>query len=82
MNKSKYPTLSRPSLVEPRLSTGPTYLTAKETAAYLRRSMGAVHNLVYRKQLTAYKPSGRLLFKKDEIDRWVEKNRLSIGYGN
>jgi len=81
MNKSKYPTLSRPRAIKhPR--TEPNYLTAKETASYLRRSVGAVHNLVYRKQLPAYKPSGRLLFKKEDIDRWVERNRLSIGYGN
>ncbi len=81
MNKSKYPTPSRPRVNQhPR--TEPNYLTAKETATYLRRSVGAVHNLVYRKQLPAYKPSGRLLFRKEDIDRWIERHRLRIGYGN
>ncbi len=80
MNKTKYPTPSRPASM--RTQAEPNFYTAKETAVYLRMSVGAVHNLVYRKKLTAYKPGGRLLFKKEEIDSWIERNRLSIGYGN
>lgn len=84
MNPKKYPTLSRVT----QLVSGSRdqqmnhYLTAQEAAVYLRKSSGAIHNMVYRRQLTAYKPGGRLLFRKEEIDQWVLKNRLIVGYGN
>lgn len=83
MNHKKYPTLSRPP-VQTMQATGVTtvYLTAREVAEYLRKSPGAIHNMVYRKQLTAYKPGGRLLFKKEDVDRWVHGFRLIVGYGN
>lgn len=85
MNPKKYPTLSRPpvslsSSQTPEIKA--TYLTVRDVAQYLRKSPGAIHNMVYRKQLTAYKPGGRLLFKKEDVDRWVHRFRLIVGYGN
>ncbi len=82
MSKPKYPTPSRPRAMNLHPRTEPNYLTVKEAAAYLRKSVGAIHNLVYRKQLPVYKPGGRLLFRKKDVDRWIEKSRLSVGYGN
>ncbi len=58
------------------------YLTARETAGYLRKSMGAIHMMVYRKQLIAYKPAGRLLFKKEHLDEVVARSEVKIGYGD
>jgi excisionase family DNA binding protein len=80
MNKPLYPTPSR--FFNQKMKTEPVYFTTKETAEYLRRSIGAVHNMVYRKQLPVFKLGGRLLFKKEDIDRWIERNRLKLGYGN
>lgn len=82
MSRQIYPTLSRPSQSTKNYEKPPEYLTANEIAFYLRRSIGAVHNLVYRKQIPAYKVGGRLLFKKEEIDRWILRNRVIVGYGN
>jgi excisionase family DNA binding protein len=85
MNPSKYPTPSRILANEVALKTNAIearYLNVRELACYLRKSPAAIHNMVYRRQLTAYKPGGRLLFRKEEIDQWVHKNRLLVGYGN
>jgi len=47
------------------------YLSIKELCAYIHRSPGAVRNLVLRRAIPYRKPAGRLLFLKEEIDRWV-----------
>ncbi|MBK7845844.1 MAG: helix-turn-helix domain-containing protein [Bdellovibrionales bacterium] len=57
------------------------YLTCSEAANYLRKSPGAMRNLVLRKQISAYKVNRRLLFKKVELDRWLEKCRVGNLYG-
>lgn len=57
------------------------YMTCAEAANYLRKSSGAMRNLVYRKQITAYKNGRRLLFKKSELDRMMEKCRVGNEFG-
>ncbi|PIP92540.1 MAG: hypothetical protein COW00_00145 [Bdellovibrio sp. CG12_big_fil_rev_8_21_14_0_65_39_13] len=52
------------------------WLTTKETAIYLRRSINAVHTLVSRKRLRARKFSNRLYFKKDELDYLIETSQF------
>ena len=52
------------------------WLTTKETAIYLRRSINAVHTLVSRKRLRAIKFSNRLYFKKDELDYLIETSQF------
>jgi excisionase family DNA binding protein len=49
-----------------------TYLTVKECAEYLHRSQGALRNLILRRRIPYRKPQGRVLFIKEEIDKWVE----------
>ena len=51
-----------------------TYLTTLEVAQYIKRSPGAVRNLVLRRAIPFRKPAGRLLFNKDEIDQWVKQS--------
>ena len=48
------------------------YLGTKGCADYIRRSPGAVRNLVMRKAIPYRKLGGRLIFLRDEIDRWIE----------
>jgi len=48
------------------------YLTVKEISDYLKRSQGAIRNLVLRRAIPYRKPAGRLLFDKEEIDQWVK----------
>ncbi|MBW2057763.1 MAG: helix-turn-helix domain-containing protein [Deltaproteobacteria bacterium] len=47
------------------------YLTITDVAQLLGRSPAAVRNLAWRRKIPYHKPAGRLLFVKDEIDRWV-----------
>jgi excisionase family DNA binding protein len=48
------------------------YLTVEELSAYVKRSPGAIRNLVLRRKIPFRKPSGRLLFDRQEIDKWVQ----------
>ncbi len=51
------------------------WLNAKEAADFLRTSVPAIRNLVWRRRLFAYKPNGRLLFRKSDLDRLIEGSR-------
>jgi len=48
------------------------YLNIDELASYIKRSKGAIRNLVMRRMIPYRKPGGRLIFLKDEIDQWVQ----------
>lgn len=82
MNKRHYP-VPRPPTVNDLapslpssspLSSGP-WLTTKAAAEYLGTTAGGIRNMVYRGQLIPYKPFGRLLFKRSDLDRRVESSR-------
>lgn len=49
------------------------YLTVEELSEYLKRTPGAIRNLVLRRKVPYRKPGGRLLFEKSEIDRWIKE---------
>lgn len=51
---------------------GEQYLTIDELSSYMRRSKGAIRNLVLRRAIPYRKPAGRLIFLKEEIDQWVQ----------
>ncbi len=51
------------------------WLTAHETARHLGISVQGVYNLVWCGKLTRYKPFGRLLFKRTELDQMIEASR-------
>ena len=55
------------------------WLTTKEAAVYLRKSVNAVHLLVNRKQLKARKFNNRLYFKKKELDYVLETSQTPGG---
>ena len=55
------------------------WLTTKEAAVYLRRSVNAIHTLVSRRKLRARKFSNRLYFKKEELDYLIETSQLKGG---
>ena len=50
------------------------YLNVNQISNYLKRSTGAVRNLVMRRAIPYRKPAGRLLFDRDEIDLWIKKS--------
>ena len=46
-------------------------LNVDELAGYLKRSPSSIRNLVMRRQIPFKKVAGRLIFLKEEIDKWV-----------
>jgi hypothetical protein len=48
------------------------YLTIFELSDYIKRTPGSIRNLVLRRKIPYRKPAGRLLFDREEIDRWVQ----------
>lgn len=55
------------------------WLTTKEAAVYLRKSVNAIHLLVSRKQLRARKFQNRLYFKRKELDYVLETSQTLGG---
>ncbi|MFC1886057.1 helix-turn-helix domain-containing protein [Thermodesulfobacteriota bacterium] len=56
------------------------YLNTEECGDYLKRSPGAIRNLVMRRKIPFRKPGGRLMFLKAEIDDWIENSPgLKVG---
>jgi len=53
---------------------GIEYLSLPELQGYIRRTPGAIRNLVLRKAIPFRKPGGRLLFIREEIDEWVKRS--------
>jgi len=49
----------------------PMYFDTKGLASYINRSEGAIRNLVMRRAIPFRKPGGRLIFLRDEVDRWI-----------
>lgn len=52
------------------------WITVKETAIYLRRSYGAVKNLIYRGKIRVRKFCGRVYVNRIELDRQIEAGLL------
>jgi excisionase family DNA binding protein len=49
----------------------PEHLTIKKLAEYLSYSPPAIYKMVGQAEIPSYKLSGKLLFKKSEIDDWL-----------
>lgn len=62
---------------DPQLSS-PDWITTKQLAQHLGVSTGMVNNLRISK-IPYYKIGGKILFKKQEIDEWIEKSRHKSG---
>ena len=53
------------------------WLTTKEAAIYLRTTEGAIRSMVYKGKLTPHKPFGKLLFRRRDLNRLIERARLN-----
>jgi excisionase family DNA binding protein len=52
-------------------------LNAERAADYLGVSERTLHGLVYKKQITYSKPSGKLLFfRREDLDAWAYQNTI------
>jgi excisionase family DNA binding protein len=47
------------------------WLTVDQASDYIGRSPEAIRGLVKRRQLTGYKPDGRLQLDRTELDQWM-----------
>ena len=53
------------------------YLNAVETSKYLKIKIGTLYNLVNKNKITHHKPNGgKLLFKKSDLNKWIENHRI------
>jgi len=51
------------------------YLSVPEAAEYLRWPRKRVHNLTAAGAIPHFKHGNRILFRRDELDRWLEQHR-------
>lgn len=49
----------------------PEHLNLKQLAEYINYSEPAIYKMIAQAEIPAYKLSGKLLFKKTEIDEWL-----------
>lgn len=47
------------------------WMNAKSAAAYLDFPLARVHNLAATNRIPCRRQEGRLLFNRDEVDRWL-----------
>jgi len=51
------------------------YLTTKEVARLLKATESWIKQLVKKKRIPSYKIGRKRLFKKEEIDKWIESQK-------
>lgn len=57
------------------------YVNAKEACEYLGMPMATLYGLTHRRQIPHIKRGRILMFKKDDIDQWMEQQRVPIAAG-
>lgn len=56
------------------------WLNAREMAIYLGTTVNSIRALAQREKIVAYKPFGKLLFDREEVDRMIESKRRLAWY--
>jgi excisionase family DNA binding protein len=51
------------------------HLDIKEASEYLKIGVPTLYSMVSKRQLSFYKPQGKIYFKKEELDEWIFKDR-------
>lgn len=64
--------------IENPQNSSPTWMTSKQLAQHLGISVSTVTNLRVSK-IPYYKLGGKIYFKKQEIDEWIENTRHKSG---
>ena len=55
---------------------GDAYLSKREAASYLRRCTRTLESLVAAGEIPAYRVRGKLLFRRTDLDAYVEARRV------
>ena len=63
-------------IVSPMIIENLKWMTVKEAATYLRRSEGAMKNLIYRGKVRVRKWAGRVYVNRGELDSSIESGLL------
>jgi excisionase family DNA binding protein len=53
----------------------PELLDVKMTAEFLHLSVPTIYGLIHKREIPFYKRSGRLLFRRDDLDKWIAGGR-------
>lgn len=53
-------------------------LTRKELANFLRISIATLQTMMKKNEIPFYKINKRILFKKSEIDEWLNQRKIEI----
>ena len=57
------------------------FFSINETSEYLKISVNYLYKLTSKRKIPFYNPTGgKLLFKVDELDKWVERTRCTPLY--
>jgi len=54
------------------------WLTLEQIAEYLQMSTSSIYKMAQKGKIPAYKVGRQWRFKKEEIDRWIERGKLGI----
>jgi excisionase family DNA binding protein len=57
------------------------YLSVAELAKKLKLQRSSVYDLTSAKRIPHFKLGGKLLFSEEEIDRWIDRQRVDLGTG-
>ena len=59
------------------------FMTIKDVAKFLGFSEGYLYKLVKKKKIPYYQPTGnKILFDKEEIEKWVKNSKVSESHEN
>jgi excisionase family DNA binding protein len=61
------------------MDTSAILMTIRETSNYINIKEKTIYAKVEAKQIPHFKIGGLIRFKKDEIDQWIEEQRVGIG---
>jgi len=62
--------------MDTRQTPGDGFFSKQQTAAYLSLSVRTIDNLIARGELTAFRVTRKLLFRKRDLDALVERHRI------
>ena len=56
-------------------------LNADQASEYLGLKKELIYKLTHTKKIPFYKPTGHILFRKSELDEWVNESRVQPSKG-
>lgn len=69
---------NNPALVNNASELGQEYYNMSQAAIYVGLTVSTLYKLTSKKVISFYKPGGKvILFKKTDLDEWIEKSRIS-----